>query len=141
MNCQLCQKKLDAYRDGKLPRDMMIQVESHLKECRTCAEIIKQLILADRVIDKEKELSSDPFLATRVMACIDTLENSGYKPSSLFIRTLKPVLITASMAAAIFMGIMIGNISDSVVPGDTLPVELALIDDATIESVSILSNE
>ena len=37
MNCQLCQKELDAYRDGKLPRDMMTQVESHLKACEACA--------------------------------------------------------------------------------------------------------
>ena len=111
MNCQLCQKEMDAYRDGKLPRDMMTQVESHLKACETCSGIYGLQLLADKVMDQEKELQSDPFLATRVMAGIDNLEDSGYKPATVFIRVLKPVLVTVSMAAAIFFGIMLGNLS------------------------------
>ncbi len=132
---------MDAYRDGKLPRDMMTQVESHLKACETCSGIYRLQVLADKVIDQEKELQPDPFLATRVMTRIDNLEGSGYKPATAFIRVLKPVLVTVSMAAAIFFGIMLGNLSSPVTDRETIPVELALIDDATIESVNILSNE
>ncbi len=140
MNCQLCQKELDAYREGKLPRDMKTQVESHLKTCATCSGIYRLQILADKVMDQEKDLQSDPFLATRVMASIENLEDSD-KPGTAFIRILKPVLITVSMAAAIFFGIMLGNLSRPVTDREKIPVELALIDDAAIESVNILSNE
>lgn len=141
MNCQLCQEIMDAYREGKLPRDITTQVESHLKACERCAGIYRLQILADKVMDQEKELQPDPFLATRVMACIDNLENSGYKPATVFIRMLKPVLATASIAAAIFFGIMLGNLSRPATSREAIPVELALIDDAAIESVNILSNE
>ena len=141
MNCQLCQKEMDAYRDGKLPRDMMTQVNSHLKACEACSGIYRLQVLADKVIDQEKEIESDPFLATRVMAGIDNLKGSGYEPANAFIRVLKPVLVTASMAAAIFFGIMLGNLSQPVTDREIIPVELALIDDVAIESVNILSNE
>lgn len=141
MNCQLCQKELDAYREGKLPGDMMTQVEAHLKGCEACAGTFKLQILADKIIDQEKKLHADPFVATRVMAYIETLEDTGYKPVTTFIRVLKPVLVTVSAAAAIFFGIMIGNLSDPFTNRETIPIELALIDDATIEAVNILSNE
>ena len=37
MNCQLCQKELDAYREGRLSDDMRTQVEAHLQAlCRMC---------------------------------------------------------------------------------------------------------
>ena len=41
--------------------------------CRRC---YKLQILADKVMNQEKELQPDPFLATRVMARIDNLEGS-----------------------------------------------------------------
>jgi len=141
MICQLCQKELDAYRDGKLPGDTKIQVESHLKACGTCSGIYRLQLLADKVIDREKELQVDPFRITRIMAGIDNLKGSGYEPANPFIRVLKPVMVTASMAAAIFFGIMLGNLSEPVADRDAMPVELALIDDASIESVNILLNE
>ena len=141
MNCQLCQKEMDAYRDGKLPRDIMTQVESHLKACETCSGIYGLQVLAEKVMEQEKELQPDYFLTTRVMTRIDSLKGSGYNPATAFIRVLKPVLVTASMAAAIFFGIMLGNLSRPFTERERIPVELALIDDSTIESVNILSNE
>ena len=141
MNCQLCQKELDAYRDGKLQGDLKIQVESHVKACEICSGIFRLQLLADKVIDREKELQADPFRVTRIMAGIENLKGSGYKPANPFIRVFRPVLITASMAAAIFFGIMLGNLSGPVTDRKAIPVELALIDDATIESVNILLNE
>jgi len=141
MNCQLCQKELDAWRDGKLQGDMKIQVESHVKACETCSGIFRLQLLADKVIDREKEIQADPFRITRIMAGIDNLKSSGYEPANPFIRVLKPVLVTVSMAAAIFFGIMLGNLSEPVTDRDAIPVELALIDDASIESVNILLNE
>jgi predicted anti-sigma-YlaC factor YlaD len=120
---------------------MKVQVESHLKECKPCSGIYRLQILADKVIDQEKELQPDLFLATRVMAYVDNLEGSGYKSATVFTRVFKPALITASMAAAVFSGIMLGNLSRPVTDREKIPVEFALIDDASLESVNILSNE
>jgi hypothetical protein len=141
MNCQLCQKESDAFREGKLTRDMMTQVESHLKTCETCSGIYRMQNLANKVMNQEKELQPDPFVATRIMANIESLENSDYRPATVFERVFKPVLVTASMAAAILLGIILGNLSRPATNRETIPVELALIDDANLESVNILSNE
>jgi hypothetical protein len=141
MNCKLCQKEMDAYREGKLPRDIMTQVESHLEICKTCSGVYKMQVLADKVIDQERKLQSDPFLTTRIMAGIDNTAGSGYQRDTVLIRVLKPALMTVSMAAAIFFGILLGNLSRPVTDREKLPVELALIDDAAIETVNILLNE
>lgn len=141
MNCQLCRKEFDAYRTGKLPHDTMTQVGSHLKTCKTCAGIYRQHLLAERVIKEEKELQPDPFLTTRVIAQIDKLDNEQYKSAPSFIKVLKPVLLSTSMAAAVAFGFLIGNIPYSGGEREKIPVELALIDDAFIESVDVFANE
>ena len=141
MNCQLCQKELDAYREGRLPADTRTQVEAHLGVCKKCAESYKLLTLAERVINKEKELLPNPFLQTRIMAQIENLETSRNRVIPTYIRALRPAVITTSLAAAIFLGVIMGNIYKPSSSAKAIPVELALINDATIESVDILSNE
>jgi predicted anti-sigma-YlaC factor YlaD len=141
MNCQLCRKELDAYRGGKLHDDMRTQVEDHLKQCEECADIFRIQSLADLVIDNEKTINPDNYLASRIMARIENHEEAGYRTISPFIRVLKPALIMTSMAAAIFAGVLIGNIYSPTVRDMSRPVELALIDDVAIESVDILSNQ
>jgi len=141
MNCQSCQNEFDAYRQGKLSRDVMTSVESHLETCNTCTGIYRQQILAERVIKSEKELQPGLFLSTRVMARIDKLDNEHLKSAPSFARVLKPVLLSASMAAAIAIGIVIGNLQYSGSKSEKIPAELALIDDAVIESVDVFANE
>jgi anti-sigma factor RsiW len=141
MNCQLCRKELDAYHEGNLPEDMRTQVEAHLKLCAKCAESFRIELLADSVISKEKVIDPDNYLTSRIMAQIENPEKTGYRTISPFIRILRPALILTSMAAAIFVGVLIGNIYNPSVRDMSRPVELALIDDIAIESVDILSNQ
>lgn len=141
MNCQLCQKISDEYRSGKLSRDMKTQVETHLGACEKCTESYRLLALAERVIIHEKEHTSNPFLATRIMARLENQAPITTTSSPLIIRVLRPTLITVSMAAAIFYGIVVGNIYQPESRNNTIPVELALSDDSAIESVDILSLE
>ena len=140
MNCQLCQKELDAYREGNLPDDMRTQVEAHLQLCAECAESYRIGSLADSVINQEKAINPDNYLTDRIMALIENPEETGYRTISPFKRIVKPVLIMTSMAAAIFVGVLIGDIYKPSVRNMSKPVELALIDDVAIESVDILSN-
>jgi predicted anti-sigma-YlaC factor YlaD len=120
---------------------MMTQVESHLETCDSCKRIYNAQLLAGRVIITEKETDANPFLVTRVMAMIENMENTGHEKESLRIRLLRPALVTVSLAAAVFFGIMLGNLSRPARNADKIPVELALINDASLESVDILSNE
>jgi hypothetical protein len=121
--------------------DMKTQVELHLKTCEDCNRIYRMQILTDKVINMEKGNEPDPFLVTRVMAKIQSIESPGFKTESIILRVLKPAFITVSVAAAVFFGVIIGRISHNAGIYEKIPVELALIDDATMESVIILSND
>jgi len=143
MNCQLCQKEMENYQKGILPEGTRIQVEIHLNTCKICDEVYKLGLIANKVIDKEKEIESNPFLATRVMARIEEMELEKENVQRLpgFQRMLKPALIGISLAAAIFIGVLIGNIYSSNQAQRTLPVEMAYIDDTVLESVDLFAND
>ena len=141
MNCQLCKELSDAFAEDRLTSDTKAQVEAHIRECKECRELYSLLVLAEKVIKQEKETVSNPFLATRVMALLENSEISNYNQVPFFKRVLRPVLITTALAAAIFYGIIIGNIYRRAVTGSAIPIELALINDASLESVTLLSNE
>lgn len=141
MNCQTCHKESDAYLDGKLSEDMRIKVEEHLLNCAACKEWYTLQSLVQKVVNKEKALDPDIYLTTRIMAQIEIQEEEVTKTAYSFMRVLRPALITVTMAAAIFAGVLIGNIYKPSNRVNSRPVELALMDDVAIESVNILSNE
>ena len=141
MNCHLCRKLSEAYAEGSLSSDTKNQVEAHLIDCEVCREIFRLQVLTDRLIKHEKETVSNPFLATRVMAFIENSEINSYIQAPLFKRFLRPVLITTALAAAILYGIIIGNIYQTAGSESAIPIELALINDASLESITLLSNE
>ena len=141
MNCQLCQKVSDSYHEGKLSDDMKIQVDAHLKICKDCREQYNIEILAYRIIGEEKEVEFNPFLATRIMAQIENLESERTKTGPLLEKILRPVLITGFLSIALFSGVVIGNLYNSNNYGESIPEELALINDVTLESVNLLLNE
>ena len=141
MNCQLCQKELDAYHEGTLPDGIRIQVESHLEDCKACAESFHLVSIANKVMDAEKGLNSNPFLITRIMAVIEELEQSreSYQRIPVYQRILKPALISVSVAAAMFIGVLVGNIYFPSQAINKLPVEMTYMNDATLESVDLFS--
>ena len=75
------------------------------------------------------------------MAQIENLETVRNRAVPTYMRVLRPAIIATSLAAAIFFGVMMGSIYKPSGRDTAIPVELALIDDSTIESVDILSNE
>lgn len=143
MNCQSCQKESDAYLRGKLPEGTRIQLEQHLENCRDCAESFRLMSIAIRVIDQEKEFKPNPFLVTRIMAGIEELDRQTESPvrSPVYLQLLRSALLSTSIAAAIFVGVMVGSIYTPVTPENQLPVELAYLNDAALESVDLLSQE
>jgi hypothetical protein len=141
MNCQLCQKESDAYYHGKLPDDLRIQIEAHLLSCEECTESYNLISLAEKFIEQEKGIGPDPFLSSRIMSMIENPEKTTQKFVSPFTRVLKPAFIITTLAAAIFAGVLIGNIYKPTYRVLSRPVEFALIDDVAIEAVDILSNE
>lgn len=140
MNCKTCQDHLDSYLSRNLPPEISSEVESHLGKCESCAAAYRLMLLAGMVIENEKEKVSNPFLKTRIMAAIENIETAP-QAAPEFSRVLRPVYITAALAAALLYGIVAGNILHPSGKRSAIPVELAMINDAAIESVELLSNE
>jgi predicted anti-sigma-YlaC factor YlaD len=138
MNCELCQKELESYCEGKLPGNIRIQVKAHLNECAKCTELYQSIVLTNRVISEEKELKPNPFLSTRIMAEIEKRESILSENTSVFTRVIRPVFITASIAAAIFTGVILGNLGNT---QEFVPAEFELMDDMEIELDLMLVNE
>jgi len=141
MNCRSCQEKSEAYRSGSLPDDIRIQVEIHLKKCNECARSYRLFTIAEKIIAEEKAFPSNPFLATRIMARIESMENTMNQPVPVLVRIMRPVLMILSLAVVIFAGFVIGNMATSSADGKVIPAELTLMDDAAIESVYLLSKD
>lgn len=143
MNCQLCQKESDAYLSGKLPDAARIQVEDHLGVCTDCAESFRLFRIASNVINEEKGIESNPFLVTRIMAGIEEtdLRNENSRSTPVYQFLLRSALISGSVAAAIFAGVLVGNIYQPTSSDNMLPVEMAYLNDAALESVELFSNE
>ncbi len=141
MNCRLCRKELDAYQEGMLPEGTRSQVENHLGECKECSESFKLVGLANRVMEDEKSMQQNPFLVTRIMANIGELENNrvGSQIVPFYQKVLKPALVGFSVAAAIFIGIVVGNFDVPAQSANKLPVEMAYMNDMALESVNLFS--
>lgn len=142
MNCELCKQESEAYREGKLPEGIRDQIKSHLESCNDCAKIFDLMNIADNVIKEEKKLQSNPFLVTRIMAGIEALESSRANGERIpaYRKVLKPVLISVSVAVAIFMGIITGNLYQPTTEYGKIPVEMTYMNDAALESIDLLSN-
>lgn len=138
MNCELCKKELDAYLEGRLPEGIRGQVEAHLAGCPGCTESYRLLMVANMVMDEEKVLEPNPFLATRVMAGIEELEQ---KRVPVYQKVFKPGLLSVLVAAAVFIGVVTGNIYKPVKDTNKIPVELSYMNDAALESVDVFANQ
>jgi predicted anti-sigma-YlaC factor YlaD len=141
MNCQLCQKELNAYLEGKTPESIRTQVETHLDACNECSETYHLLILSAKVMEEEKKWHSNPFLGTRIMSGIEGLElnRETLSHTPYFFRVLKPLLIGVSISAAIYIGVMAGSTNSTARPANQQPLEMIYMNDAALESVDLFS--
>ena len=140
MNCSTCQKNLSTYLEEKLPKDIQRLTEDHLNNCSRCMVFYNEMRIASGLIDREKANASNPFLATRVMATIEQLEAPFYK-ESVYRRVLQPILIAASIAIAVFVGIKAGSFYTTKPTSRTVPTEMAMMNDAALESLNIYSTK
>ena len=139
MNCQLCQQNLEAYRQARLPGRTMNLVKEHLEGCGVCSEIFRLETLAAKTMEHEKEMTPGVFTSRLIMDRINGLNDHQTAAESRGI--LRPVMIAASLAAALFAGILIGNLYQPSAGNSQEPEELRLMNDTEMESLIYLLNE
>jgi anti-sigma factor RsiW len=138
MNCTICNNNLEAYIYGQLPDEVTRSMRIHLNECKACAKTYAMITLSDKVITEEKALQSNPYMATRVMAKIEALEQ---KRISKYNYILKPALITTLIVFALLTGILAGSLYKPTQAQSSIPAELVYMNDAELESLSVLAND
>jgi predicted anti-sigma-YlaC factor YlaD len=140
MNCSVCENNLNGYLEGKLSTELTKEVINHLKHCESCQELCTALRSLDQLILNEKVTIPSPYLTSRVMNLIRT-QNRVIAGENKLQRILQPLLIAASITLAILGGVKAGNIYSTTRANKQVPVELALMDDLSLESVDIITQE
>ncbi len=94
------------------------------------------------IIEQEKKLEPNPFLASRILSSIGN-ENVGQMQINrpLGLRLLNPALIGLSVAAAVTVGVIIGNLYNPNKNFIETTSDFSYMNDVAIESVLLLTNE
>lgn len=134
---------MDAYISESLHGDVKSDVRTHLDGCQKCSKLYTVLLLSNKIISQEREIKSNPFLATRVMTHIESEEAFTSKLRSFgLVRILQPVFLSAFIVLALFIGIYAGNsYQPKTMAQNTIPEELLLMDDASMESLNLILTE
>jgi len=140
MNCSVCKNNLNGYLEGKLSTELTKEMINHLKHCESCQELYKAIRMLEQLIIEEKETNPSPYLTSHVMNLIQP-QNKEITVESKFQRFLQPLLIAASITLAIVGGMKAGNIYSSAKNDRHVPMELALMDDFSLESVDLITQE
>ena len=137
MDCLNCEKHINDYQEGKLSPDQMAAVKQHLKSCSSCLELHNTLLSLEQLIQNEKRTVPSSGLTDRVMNSIRP-ENRILRLETKLQHVLQPLLIAASITLAILGGMSIGNSYNSIKSAQKVPIELALMDDLSIESFDMI---
>jgi predicted anti-sigma-YlaC factor YlaD len=138
MNCSICEKELNNYLERKLTPDLMKEMRQHLEHCRSCQDLYDVLLSIDQLIMEDKKIVPSSDLTNRVMNSIRPV-SMIIRIETKFQRVLQPLLIAASITLAVLGGMTIGNIYSSTKSAQKVPIELALMDDLSMESFDMIT--
>lgn len=143
MKCKTCIENFEKYLEGKLPEGTKKEFRAHLAECADCHKAFSTLLISEKYFKEEKQIVSNPFLSTRIMAKIEALEAKAkaLERVPVYSRVLKPVLVAASIVIAVFLGITAGNLYQPLQSENSLPEEAIYFDDAGMENLAYLLTE
>jgi hypothetical protein len=142
MNCKDVENRMTDYLERNLPEDQLKNMESHILQCSSCSLLMNKLQDAYSIIENEKKIEANPFIYTRVMAKLESIEKAHlyeYKP--VFQRILKPAIVVALIVIGLFIGAFIGNLYQRSEKNNDFPVEVSYISDMSMESVGSLASE
>lgn len=143
MDCIICQKYISEFPDNTLSSEQEMLMRKHISGCKQCFTEYQSQIIFDKIIISEKNTISNPFLITRILNNIETIEEQktliphlSY-PKKLF----RPALIAFSIFIAITLGIFTGNLYKTSKVQTNIPEDLYFVNDANIESLTFYDSQ
>ncbi len=133
MSCHYNRDLLKNYWD-KLPPESVINLcTQHAQKCASCKTAFTIYQAFNTTIEDEKRITSNPYLATRIIESIQT----NHRPFNLF--SLKPIRITIAAATILIVigfGIGIGQLFISNSPTNKLS-DISYFNDNSIEQIDL----
>ena len=107
MKCRNINRELLDYADGKLDETRRLVVENHMTSCKSCQEFTDKLRESLKTIEEEKSVEFDPYMFTRTMATIDTMERRNHLIVKR--RIWQPAMVAVFLFLIVLAGIHIGR--------------------------------
>lgn len=111
MKCTDLHKDLIFYLDDELTPERKAAVNHHLKGCSKCAAFLKELEASWRIIEREKNVDTNPFLLTRIEARLQEQKHATTAKGWVLVpqRIAQPVFFSLLLVVAIYGGIKLGE--------------------------------
>lgn len=106
MKCKEIHKSLNSYLNKSLGQDAEHNFRLHLKECASCAQMVQEIKQTMSLLDKPKRLEVDPFMHTRIIAQLDSQNESK---SIRFAQIFQPIVLSAMIMVGVYLGIGLGS--------------------------------
>jgi predicted anti-sigma-YlaC factor YlaD len=129
MNCKNCRTDLIGYIRGTLQPDLGVRIREHLDGCMECRSFADYLATTLDVIRMEREMTPDPFLATRIEGILSG--HTHARPGlSLVTRLIPALTFSIFVLAGIGGGFTLGKmISPKAAEGQIAKDELTILID------------
>jgi hypothetical protein len=108
MNCKTIHNKLIFFIEEELSTHEMRAVESHLKNCSSCALFADELQKTLGLIEKEKVYEQNPFFYTRVKARLEKQHKKIHMTRPVLIRVMQPLAFSILLVLGVYGGIQLG---------------------------------
>ena len=110
MNCKKFKKNLPMYFDEVLNPDEIKDFEAHLSSCVECSLLFKKISESLSHLKQKREIEEQAFYYTRLkQKMINQIEKKSFIQSALFKKSLQLSAYFASIAIAVFIGILSCN--------------------------------
>jgi anti-sigma factor RsiW len=120
MKCKRVRRKLVGYLDGEVEEKQKVLIEGHLKKCSECkkeADLLNKSFCLLK--DQERLKPSEDFLASLWERVRSSEEEKQLLPQATFER-LFHLLLPAAVAAALIIGVVVGNSVEKIIPSQTV---------------------
>ncbi len=105
VSCSQITKIAWEYNEDKLDNQFRSDVEHHLSNCQQCRSVYLQTEALQQVIDKQKQSSVSPFIATVII----NRHHEKHRQRQVSSFLLKPVLISLVFVGMIAVGFFSGS--------------------------------
>ncbi len=119
MKCKRIRRKLVAYLDGEIEEKQKLSIKEHLKKCSECKKEADLLNKSFYLLKDQQRLRSSQGFEANLWEMIYSLDKRQFLPQAIFER-LFHLLLPAAVAAALIIGVVVGNSVEKIIPSQTV---------------------